>query len=41
MKNKEVIKGDITFVEACKILGKSERTLNRYIRKGLITPEKN
>lgn len=40
MKNKEVIKSDITFIEACKILGKSERTLSRYIRKGLINPEK-
>ena len=40
MRNKEVIKNDITFIEACKILGKSERTLSRYIRKGLINPEK-
>jgi predicted site-specific integrase-resolvase len=30
----------ITFSEACKILGKSERTLSRYIKKGLINPEK-
>ena len=40
VKNKEAIKGDINFPEACKILGKSERTLSRYIKKGLINPEK-
>jgi hypothetical protein len=40
MKNKKVIKSDITFSEACRILGKSERTLSRYIKKGLIIPEK-
>ena len=40
MKNKEVIKNDITFIEACKILGKSERTLSRYIKNGLINPER-
>ena len=40
MKNKEAIKSDITFIEACKILGKSERTLPRYISKKLIIPEK-
>lgn len=40
MKNKEVIKSDITFVEACKILKKSKRTVSRYIKKGLITPER-
>ena len=40
MKNKEVIKNDITFIEACKILGKSGRTLSRYIKKGLLNPEK-
>jgi DNA-binding transcriptional MerR regulator len=39
MKNKEV-KSEITFLEASKILGKSERTLSRYIKKGLINPEK-
>ncbi len=31
MKNKEVI-NKITFLEACKMLGKSERTLSRYIK---------
>jgi len=35
MKNK-----DITFTEACKILKKSKRTVSRYIKKGLINPEK-
>jgi len=35
MKNNEAIKGDINFSEACKILGKSERTLSRYIKKYL------
>lgn len=38
MKNKEV-KNEITFLEACKMLGKSGRTLSRYI-KNLINPEK-
>ncbi|MBU4350030.1 helix-turn-helix domain-containing protein [bacterium] len=28
----------ITFSEACKILGKSERTLFKYIRKDIINP---
>ncbi len=40
MENKEVIKSDITFIEAGKILGESERTLSRYIKKGLINPDK-
>jgi hypothetical protein len=39
MKNKEV-DNKITFLEACRILGKSERTLSSYIKKGLIIPEK-
>lgn len=30
----------VTFIEACKILKKSKRTVSRYIKKGLITPEK-
>ena len=33
-------KSDITFIEARKILGESERTLSRYIKKGLINPDK-
>jgi len=42
MKNKKDLETDhkITFTEACKILGKSERTLSRYIKKKLIIPEK-
>lgn len=42
MKKKEVkeVKNEINFIEACKILGKSERTLSRYIKKSLIIPEK-
>lgn len=36
MKNKS----DLTFIEACKILKKSRRTVSRYIKKGLITPER-
>ena len=40
MIGKEVIEGDITFIEACKILGKSERTLSRYIKKKLLNPNK-
>jgi len=39
MKNKEV-KSEITFLEACKILKKSKKTISRYIKKGLITPER-
>ena len=31
---------NITFFEACKILKKSKRTVSRYIKKGLIKPEK-
>ena len=30
----------VSFTEAAKILGKSERTLSRYIKKKLIIPEK-
>ena len=40
MKNKEVIKSDITFIEACKLLKKSKRTLTRYIKNGLLNPDK-
>jgi len=42
MKKKEVkeVKNEINFIEACKILGKSKRTLSRYIKKSLIIPEK-
>lgn len=40
MKNKEGIKNDITFTEACKILKKSKRTVSRYIKKGWLNPEK-
>jgi len=37
MKNKGE---NITFTEACKILKKSKRTVSRYIKKGLIRPER-
>jgi len=42
MKNKKDLETDhkITFTEACKILGKSERTLSRYIKKKLLNPDK-
>lgn len=40
MKNKEVMKSDITFIEACKLLKKSRKTISRYIKKGLIKPER-
>lgn len=36
MKNKK----DLTFTETCKILKKSRKTISRYIKKGLITPER-
>jgi len=39
MKNKEVIKSDITFFEACKLLKKSRKTISRYIKKGLLKPK--
>ena len=29
----------ITYSEACKLLGRSRKTIYRYIKKGLITPE--
>lgn len=31
---------NITFIEACEILKRSNRTVSRYIRKGLLTPER-
>jgi len=41
MKNGDTEKDiTITFLEACKILGKSRKTISRYIKKGLITPER-
>ena len=40
MKNKEVIKSDITFIEACNLLKKSKRTVGRYIKKKLLNPDK-
>lgn len=33
-------RGSITFSEACKLLKRSKRTVSRYIKKGLITPER-
>lgn len=33
-------KKDLTYNEACKLLGKSRKTISRYIKKGLIKPEK-
>jgi len=32
--------GTITLIEACNLLNKSKRTVSRYIKKGLITPER-
>ena len=40
MTAKESIKSDITFIEACKILKKSKRTVSRYIKAGKLNPEK-
>lgn len=36
MKNKS----DLTFIEACNLLKKSKRTVGRYVKKGLLNPEK-
>ena len=36
MKNKK----DLTFIEVCKILKKSRKTISRYIRKGLLKPKR-
>jgi len=30
---------NITYLEACKLLKKSKRTVSRYIKKGLLNPE--
>ncbi|MFW6130292.1 MAG: helix-turn-helix domain-containing protein [Atribacterota bacterium] len=30
----------LTFKETCNILGKSKRTVSRYIKKGLLNPKK-
>jgi excisionase family DNA binding protein len=38
MKNKT--DNNITFIEACKLLKKSKRTVSRYIKKGWLNPEK-
>jgi len=40
MNKKEGIKSDFTFIEACKLLNKSKRTLSRYIKKCLLNPDK-
>lgn len=40
MKNKKDSNYTITFIEACKLLNKSKRTVSRYIKKGLIKPER-
>jgi predicted site-specific integrase-resolvase len=40
MNKKEGIKSDITFIEACKLLKKSKRTISRYIKNGLLNPDK-
>lgn len=37
MKNKG---GTITFAQACNLLKKSRKTISRYIRKGLLKPER-
>jgi predicted site-specific integrase-resolvase len=31
---------EIDLKEACRILGKSKRTITRYIKKGILNPEK-
>ena len=31
---------DLTFQEACRILGKSKRTVSRYIKAGKLNPER-
>jgi len=40
MNKKEEVKSDLTFVEACRLLKKSKRTVSRYIKKGLLNPDK-
>jgi len=34
------MKDNITFKDACKLLGKSRRTVSRYIKKGLLNPDR-
>ena len=34
------MKNDLSLKEVCERLGKSRRTVSRYIKKGLITPER-
>jgi len=31
---------ELTLNEVCELLGKSQRTITRYIKKGLLNPEK-
>jgi len=33
-------KGTINFIEVCNLLKKSKRTISRYIKKGVLNPEK-
>jgi len=33
-------KNNVTFLEACQVLGKSKRTVSRYIKKGWLNPER-
>ena len=40
MNNKESIKDDLTFIEACNLLKKSQRTVSRYIKAGKLYPDK-
>lgn len=42
MKNKRGAKADynVTFFEACKILGKSKRTISRYIKDNRLKPKR-
>jgi len=42
MKNKKDLETDynITFIEVCQVLKKSRKTISRYIRKGLLKPER-
>ena len=35
-----VMTNDITLQEVCRILGKSKRTVSRYIKAGKLRPEK-
>jgi len=40
MKDQKGIDYNITFIEACKILKKSKRTVSRYIKEGWLKPER-